>query len=322
MIISTILSNATFAIFIGLQQMYYAAWTTIILTFVRPTLTICIILLFGLYGGIIGLFSGPATVVLINIIIIKKSNFKAGLKPGEKDWHLLSIMFKYGYPLSIVSLLIGLQTQLYNYILTFYGYVSAVGYFNAAVTSSGIILMLTQPVAQELFPAFSKLEWNKQEDRSQLKESYQISIRMCNFIILPFTILMIFFAGNIFPLLFGWEIYSRFNLYFYLLFCFTFVSFGYAFIPAFLNGQKQTKTVLCLYLIGLLTGIVSSIFLIPIFQAIGAVLGFLIGNICQILFGNFMIAKKYGKDVIGKSFEKCFILHNLDCWGANFILWI
>ncbi len=143
------------------------------------------------------------------------------------------------------------------------------------------------------------MEWNKQEDRSQLKESYQISIRMCNFIILPFTILMIFFAGNIFPLLFGSK-YIPASIYISIyFFAFTFVSFGYASIPAFLNGQKQTKTVLCLYLIGLLTGIVSSIFLIPIFQAIGAVLGFLIGNICQILFGNFMIAKKYGKDVIG-----------------------
>ena len=72
------------------------------------------------------------------------------------------------------------------------------------------------------------------------------------------------------------------------------VSFGSLSIPAFFNGQKDTKNVFYIQLIELISILLLSIVLMPLLGAIGLIYAIFIGTIISVLFGNILIRVKYG----------------------------
>lgn len=296
-IISTILYEALNSFFLGAQYVKIVQIGTILRTLLRAILAITFILLgLTLLGPMLGFILSPLIVVFIYLILL---GFKFNFKDTDKEsieWKRFKEMIKYGYPLTVFSLLWGIQFQLYIYILTFYGYILEVSYLNVAIVSGSLIGILTRSISLTLFPIFSKMDWdNGGRDKRKLIEYFQFSNKFATILIIPATILLIIFSTEIFPMVFGYD-YIEASPFISIYFCIFFlVSFGSLSIPAFFNGQKQTKFVLYIQLVELLSIIFFSIVLISLIGAIGIAYGIVLGYIISVIFGNISIRIKYGK---------------------------
>ena len=78
-------------------------------------------------------------------------------------------MVKYGYPLLLLSAVASIQLPIYSYILTINGFLIEVSYLNVAIVSASIIGILTKSISYTLFPIFSKLDWNKDDEKEKKK---------------------------------------------------------------------------------------------------------------------------------------------------------
>jgi O-antigen/teichoic acid export membrane protein len=303
-IISTILYDTINSFFLGAQFVKIVQFGTIMRTSLRSILSIGFILIgLSLYGPMLGFVLSPLIVVIIYLVPLKmKFRLNIAKKEGI-EWSKLKDMIKYGYPLTIFSLLWGIQYQLYFFIPTLFGYITEVSYLNVAVIGGSIVGILTKSITFTLFPIFSKMEWNNEgRDRRKLIEYFQFSIKFATLIIIPVTIFTIFFAEYIFPIIFG-DSYinaSPFISTYFLIFLL--VSFGSLSIPAFFNGQRQTKYVLYIQLIELFSIVMFSIILMPLIGAIGMAWSIVLGSIISVIFGNILIRKEYG-NVLFKNFK-------------------
>lgn len=296
-IFSTILYDAINSFFLGAQYVKVVQIGTILRTSLRSILSILLILMgLTLRGPMLGFVLSPLIVVMIYTIFLRS---KFNIKISEKErieWNKLKEMIKYGYPLTIFSLLWGIQLQLYIFILTFFGYIIEVSYLSVALVSGSLIGILVKSMSFTLFPIFSKMDWdNKGRDKRKLIDYFQFSIKFGTLLIIPTTILLILFSAEILPIIFG-ESYieaSPFISTYFLIFLL--VSFGSISIPAFFNGQKQTKFVLYIQFVELISIIFFSVILISLIGAIGMAYGIVCGTIVSVIFGNISIRKKYGK---------------------------
>jgi len=300
-IISTILYDAFNSFFLGAQYVKVVQIGTILRTSTRSILSIFFILIgLTLLGPMLGFVFSPLIVVIVYSILLRKRFHLKTLEKQPIEWNKLKEMIKYGYPLTIFSLLWGIQFQLYTYILAIHGYITEVSYLNVAVVSAALIGILTKSFSFTLFPIFSKMDWNNNErEKRKLIEYFQFSNKFGTIIIVPTSILLIIFSADIFPIIFG-ENYIKASPFISTYFCiFLLVSFGSLSIPAFFNGQKQTKYVLFIQLVEVSSIVIFSLILISIIGAIGMAYGIVLGTIVSVVFGNISIRKKYGKKLFG-----------------------
>jgi len=309
-IFSTILYDAFNAFFIGGQHVKVVQMGTILRTSLRSLLSVLLILMgLTLRGPMLGFVISPLIVVIIYSFFLR-SKFNINISEKEKiEWQNLKDMIKYGYPLTIFSLLWGIQFQLYIFILTIYGYIIEVSYLNVAIVSGSLIGILVKSLSFTLFPIFSKLDWdNEGRDKRKLIQYFQFSIKFGTLFIIPTTLFLILFSVVIFPIIFGQNYIgaSPFISTYFLIFLL--VSFGSLSIPAFFNGQKQTKQVLYIQLVELLSIVFFSIILISFVGAIGMAYGIVCGTIVSVSFGNILIRKKYGNILFKNLKNVIFIL--------------
>ncbi len=297
-IFARILLEAINSFYLGALKVKIIQIGSILQTSLRTVLSVVLILIgYPFLGPMLGFVLAPLIVVIIYLFFLKKTFYKDKIEKESINWQELSKMIHYGYPLLFLSAVASIQLPLYTYILTVSGYLIEVSYLNVAIVSASLVGILKKSISFTLFPIFSKLEWNNENKREKrkLNEYFQFSIKFGTLLIVPISILLIFFSKDLFPIIFG-ERYreaSPFISGYFLIFLL--VSFGSLSIPAFLNGQKETKSVLYIQLIELISIFLFSIILIPILGAIGIIYGIFFGTILSVLFGNILIRKKYGK---------------------------
>lgn len=295
-IVSNILYDAINSFFIGAQKMRLVQYGAILHTSLKTIISIFLVLMgFTLIGPIIGIAIAPLIVVMIYLIFLRKT---FNIKKEEKErinWKELSKMMSYGYPLLVFSIIAGIQGQIFILILTISGYLDEISYFNVAVISTAIISILNKAITFSLFPIFSKMDWNNENDQKTLIKYFQFSIKFGTLLIVPVTIFIILFAEDIFPIIFGLNYRAAapfISAYFIM---FLLVTFGSLTIPAFFNGQRKTHYFLYITLVELISGVIFALLFISYFGAIGLVYGLVIGAALAVLFGYFIIRLKYGK---------------------------
>ncbi len=315
-IFTTILFEAINSIFLGAEYMNLIRTGNILYNSLKVGLSVWLILLnLTLIGPLISFVFSPLIVALIYLFFLKKKFGKDISIKFQIDWKELKKMMKYGYPLLLVSLIMSIQAQIYSYILFSFGFLHEVSYFYVSLLSSGLIFIIILPISLALFPAFSKFEWIKNEEQKILKIYFQFSIKFGNLITLPIIIFIIIFSNEIFPIIYGNNYLSAspfISVYFltYLL-----VPFGLLTIPAFLNGQKHTKSVMYLELIKLFGGISFGLIFIHIFGGIGIMIGIFIGQILSVVYGILLINRKYGRELL-RNFKENVIIFLIATFGG------
>ncbi len=158
-------------------------------------------------------------------------------------------MLTYGVPLSLSAIINGFQGQFYAFLLPIF-YVTdntAIGNFGIANTFVVLIGFFATPITTMLFPAFSKL--NPQKDKETLLSVFQFSIKYASLLVVPVSALVMCLAEPAVSTLFG-ETYSTAPLFLALLaISYLFTAFGSLSMGNFIISQGKTTFYLYLFLI-------------------------------------------------------------------------
>ena len=290
--------------FIGLERMGFHSLTLILNSTIRCALgPFLVILGFGVFGAILGQIVGQVIAGSIGLVIFYVSFLRKADKPLLKKNDIiktLKIMLKYGLPISVSFIVSGFLPQFYNTLLTqsfetASGYTAALGNYQAAINFTVIITFFTVPIGTMLFPAFSKLKAETEENT--LRVIFQSSVKYGALLTLPVTVMIMVLSE---PLVFAIVGTGYTEAPFFLMLHsinYLYVGLGILSVSNFLNGQGKTQITMQMALIHLIVGLVASVILIPYFKVVGLVFTTFISVVPGIIWGLWYVKKNFGATV-------------------------
>ena len=215
-------------------------------------------------------------------------------KPAQNKPEIVTTiktMLNYGLPLSITVIIYNIQIQFYSFILPIFVRPDLIGNYGIANTFVVLITFFTTPITTVLFPAFSKLD--PQKDKETLKNVFQFSIKYASFFVVPVAFMVITLVQPGISVLF--PKYSAAPLFLALLAInYLFTAFGSQSINSFVNGQGQTRFYLKLTLIQAAVGLPLGVILISRFGVIGLIVTSLADGVPGLIVALLWIKKQYG----------------------------
>ena len=288
-------TSAAQAAFIGLEKTQFNSLTVLVLSIFRTILTsLFVIIGFSSYGAVIGytlslLLAGLTSLLLISVIyrnLPKKSISEMNVVENLKD------MLHYGFPLSMVSILRGFLIQFYLIVLAIFTTDAMIGNYSVATNFVVLITFVAIPVTTMLFPAFSKLDPEK--DKKDLSNVFRFSVKYGAFLVVPVAFLVICLSQQAVFVLFGSQ-YSNSPLFLSLLaITYLYSAFGFLSVNNLLNGLGETRMNLKLTLLMASIGFPLGFILISTFSVIGLILTTLVAEVPSLIVSLYWIRKRYG----------------------------
>jgi O-antigen/teichoic acid export membrane protein len=283
--------------FIGVERMEFSSITlvcqSIIKTIIMPIL---VILGLGPFGAVLGYATAFLIASLIGVFLMW-TLYKSQPKPTHNKLEIMTTiktLFSYGLPLSIATIISGFQTQFYGFILPLYASPELIGNYGIAGTFAVLIIFFASPITTILFPAFSKLDIQK--DRETLKNVFEFSTKYASLLVVPAAAIVMTLARPGISVLF--PEYTDAPLFLALLsISYLFTACGSLSIGNLINSQGQTKFNLKLALITSAIGFPLSLILIPRFGILGLITTTLTANIPSLIIALRWLKKNYGVSV-------------------------
>jgi O-antigen/teichoic acid export membrane protein len=301
------LINAATAAFTGIEKMHLNSIMLICQSTIKTIIIITLVILgLGTSGAVIGYTIAMIIAGLIGVALVwtqyknlpKLTNVKLEIKAYTKT------MLTYGTPLSLSAIISGFQGQFYTFLLPIF-YVtnnSAIGNYGIAQTFVVLIGFFATPITTMLFPAFSKL--NPQKDKETLQNVFQFSIKYASLLVVPVAALVMCLAEPAVSTLFG-KTYSTAPLFLALLaITYIFPAFGSLSTGNFISGQGKTTFILYLTLITAAIGFPMGYILILHFGVLGLIVTSLVTSIPTTVIMLYWIRKHYELTVDWRSSAK------------------
>ena len=301
------LINAATAAFTGIEKMELNSIMLICQSIIKTAIMIILVILgLGTSGAVLGYTFAMIIAGLIGVALIwtqlknlpKLSNGKLEIKAYIKS------MLSYGAPLSLSAIIGGFQGQYYHFLLPIF-YITdntAIGNYGIASTFIVLISFFATPITTMLFPAFSKL--NPQKDRETLLNVFQFSVKYASLFVVPVAALVMCLAEPAISTLFG-ETYSSAPLFLALLgISYLYTSFGNLSIGNFISSQGKTTFILYLTLIQAAIGFPVGYILIMQIGVLGLIITSLVTGIPTAIISLYWIKKHYGLTVDWRSSAK------------------
>jgi O-antigen/teichoic acid export membrane protein len=153
--------------FVGVERMEFSSIAlvcqSIFKTIIAPTF---VILGLGPLGAVLG-FAIALLITSIIAILLMWTLYRGLPKPIPNKLELtatIKTLFNYGLPLSIGTIIGAFQTQFYSLLLPLYASPGLIGNYGIASTFSVLIIFFASPITTILFPAFSKLDIQKDRE--------------------------------------------------------------------------------------------------------------------------------------------------------------
>ena len=242
-------------------------------------------------GGVIGIFLIWTIFRKLPKAYSNKLEIKAYIKT----------MVKYGAPLSISAIIGGFLTQYYAFLLPIFNTKDNVmiGNYGIAINFVVLIGFFSTPITTMLFPAFSKL--NSQKDKETIKNVFQSSIKYASLLVVPVAMLVICVAEPAVSTLFG-ATYNSAPLFLALLATsYLYTTLGNLSTGNLINSQGQTKLNLYLTLITAAIGFPMGYILIMQFGVFGLIVTTLVAGLPSICLSLLWTKKHYGVSVDWRS---------------------
>jgi O-antigen/teichoic acid export membrane protein len=302
---SSLISAAT-AAFTGTDRMEVNSIMLICESVIKTALMIGLVYLgLGTSGAVIGFTTAALIAGLIGILltwsIYKKLPKQTGLRLEIKAY--VTEMLKYGVPLSLSTIVAGFLAQYYAFILPIYVLEDAViGNYRIAQNFVVLIGFFATPITTMLFPAFSKLDFQK--DKNALKNVFQLSIKYASLLVVPVATLVMSLSEPAVSTIFG-TTYGTASLFLALLAInYLYTALGNLSAGNLLSSQGQTRLVLILALITVAIGFPVGSILIPFYGVIGSIIGSLTVGIPSLFIALYWIRKRYNLTVDWNSSAK------------------
>jgi len=292
------LVTAAQSVLIGIEKMGLNSFTMILQSCLKAFLMpLLIILGLGTFGATLGTTIALLIAGLISILILLKL-YRKLQKPNDdrpKIVEDIKTMFKYGLPLSISGIIGGFLTQFYNFLMAIYATDLMIGNYSVATNFAVLITFFATPISTVLFPAFSKLD--PQKERETLRNVFQFSVKYAAFLVVPAAATIIALSQPAVSTLFG-DKYTNAPLFLALLAVgYLYTAFGNLSIGNLINSQGQTKFNLKLTLLTSAIGFPLSLILIPQFGIIGLITTTLTAGIPSLIIALRWTKKHYGVTV-------------------------
>jgi O-antigen/teichoic acid export membrane protein len=288
--------NAATAAFTGIEKMELNSLMLILQSIIKTAIMIALVILgFGTSGAIIGYTIAMILAGLIGVALVwtqyrnlpKLDGFKLEIKAYIKS------MLSYGAPLSASAIISGFQAQYYAFLLPIF-YVAdniAIGNYGIASTFVVLISFFATPITTMLFPAFSKLD--AQKDRGTLQNVFQYSIKYASLLVIPVAALVMCLAEPAVSTLFG-QTYALAPLFLALLALTYFLpAFGSLSAGNFISSQGKTTFILYLTLLSAAIGLPLGYILIMQLGVLGLIMTTLVTGIVTTIISLYWVRKNY-----------------------------
>jgi O-antigen/teichoic acid export membrane protein len=299
-ILAGALLNAAQAAFTGREQMKPNSLTLVIGALFRSVLSPVLVYVgFGVSGAVVGYSAGTLGGGLVGVILMMEIyhglRTKNVLEEPLKVWETMKFMFRYGLPLSFSSIFTNFLTQFYNVIIAIYSSNFLIGNFAVANNFTVLLLFFATPITTMLFPAFSKLDADK--DKETLKIVFKSSVKYSSLLVIPPTLAVMALANPIVSALFGAK-YAEAPIYLALLAInYILTAFGNLSTFVLVSGQGKTKFYLFLAIVNTVAGVALALLLVPTFGVIGLIITTVFDGVPGLSISLYWIKKHYDATV-------------------------
>jgi len=197
--------SASTAIFTGFERMKLNSFTQIIQAAVKTAFgPLLIVLGFGVLGAVYAttasLVTGGGVGILIVYFVVFRSLHKC--KVGKCDVKTtLKPMLMYGLPLTVSNIVVGVLPQVFAFTMAVYAGAAMMGNYYAAAYFSVLLTFISIPISTALFPAFSKL--NVEKEPELVKTVFASSVKYTSMLLVPATMILVTLStpliGFLFP---------------------------------------------------------------------------------------------------------------------------
>lgn len=282
--------TTVYGIVIGFEQMKYYGVLQIIYSVLKSFLTPLLIFWgFGVLGGILGEL-GPVLItgsVGVFVLYILGKSVK-----GDKtysNWTIFVKLLKYGVPLYVSSLFLGIRPNLFTGLLGIHVSEEVVGNWSVVLWFSSLISFVNQPISNAIFPLFSKLDNNK-----DLEFVYKLGVKYSTLFIFPIIFTIMSLSDHIFEVLFPSDYVFGPTFLRYYMITFLYVGLGSTCNGSLLNGRGLTDRVFWGNLVQFVITVPLSFLAIPRFGVLGIICLLLIGTLFSQIFNLYSIKINLG----------------------------
>jgi len=281
--------------FIGFERMKLSSFTLICQAIAKTAIgPVLVFLGYGVLGAVVGNVVSVVAAAIIGLatfyfIVLRPLRKKAKSKLNIA--RTLRTMLGYGLPLSISAILAGILTQVYAFMIVPLTSNTMYGNYLTAANFSVLLTFFTFPIGTVLFPAFSKLDPEKEHDL--IKTVFASSIKYASILLVPATMILIALSGPIIGTLYG-EKYVYGPLFLAIMVIGNlFVTIGNVSAGGLLNGLGKTRIPMYQSIMTIVFGLPLGILLIPIFGITGLIIAGIVSGIPSMIWGLYWIWKHY-----------------------------
>jgi O-antigen/teichoic acid export membrane protein len=311
------LLSAAGGIFVGFERMKLNSFAQILQASVKTALgPFLIVLGFGVFGAIYAAMGSILAGAVVSIIIVYFALFRPlrKCKVGKCDIKAsLAPMLKYGIPLTVSSIVVGVVPQVFAFTMAVYAGEWMMGNYYASIYFSVLLSFVSFPIATALFPIFSKL--NPEKEPKLVQTVFATSVKYTALLLVPSVMLLMGLATPLVNTLFpkdgilatlfvaGAEPKFPYAPLFLVLTSIVnlFVLFGNISLGTFQTGIGKTKQVMYQSILSLGFGLPLSYFLVaycaaaggPLYAILGGEIGTLIAGVPGMTWGLIWIWQKY-----------------------------
>jgi O-antigen/teichoic acid export membrane protein len=313
----TILSGSLLAAaqssFIGYERMNLNSFTVICQAIVKTAVGPVLVLLgYGILGATLGFtlsFIAAGLIGVGTLYLVLYRPLSKRRKAKHSIIETLKPMLKYGVPLNISGILLGLLGQLYTLMMGIYIPNTAtgnglIGNYGVAVNFSVLLTFFTIPIGTVLFPAFAKLD--SQNEHELLKTVFASSVKYTAILLIPATMAVMALSTPMVNTLFG-EAYAYAPFFLTLnVSGYLFVAVGNLSLGSFLTGLGETKVLMKQAVLTMLIGLPLAFLLIPPFGILGIIIGGTMAGIPSMTWGLYWVWKHHQAKAELRSSAKIF----------------
>lgn len=286
------LFTVSISAFVGMEKSEYNALTLNIQSFAKTLIQIVLIIAgFSVVGAIIGhvvsyLIAGVIGLVLI-ALLLRKSKGVAGSFSFREDTKLL---WRYGSPLYLSTVLVGVIPLFQNIILAFFVSDAEIGNFKAATNFAALMTILSVPIQTIMLPAFSKL---KNDASDKVAAFFKIANKYTALIVVPVTFLIIIFSDSIVRIVYG-ATYNSASQYLWT-YCIVYllVGVGYLTLASFYNGIGETKVTMRISVITFVILFALSPLLTSVYGVLGLIGAYLVANASGQVYSSYYARRRF-----------------------------
>lgn len=186
----------------------------------------------------------------------------------------------------------GILGQVYSILMAAYVSDVLIGNYKIATNFTILLTFITTPITTVLFPAFSKLD--PQKEKTLLKNVFTSSVKYTVLLVVPATMAMIVLSKPLISTLYG-DKYPYAPLFLSLSIVYNLLAlFGWRSMGQFLPAMGETKLVMYINLLSLLISIPLAFLLVPKLGIIGIIVGVPASALVSTFLGLYIEWKRYG----------------------------